>query len=83
MRTRPARRAAASASMRNATTFGTCYSPYPYSETCSMMDWLRLNIELLPVTGEAKYAEQIEKIAYNAMLGAHSPTASAGSTTAS
>ena len=46
------------------------FSPYFHSETCAMMDWLRLNIELFGISGEAKYAEQIEKIAYNALLGA-------------
>ena len=53
--------------------FRYMFSPYFYSETCSMMDWLRLNVELLQITGEAKYAEQIEKTAYNAMLGAQFP----------
>ena len=46
------------------------FSPYFNSETCATMDWLRLNIELLKITGEAKYAEMIEKLSYNAIPGA-------------
>jgi DUF1680 family protein len=49
------------------------FSPYSHSETCAMMDWLRLNVELLKITGEARYADQIEKTAYNAMIGAQFP----------
>jgi hypothetical protein len=38
-----------------------------------MMDWLRFNKELLRITGSAKYAEEIEKTGYNALLGASYP----------
>ncbi len=46
------------------------FSPYFRSETCAMMDWLKLNKFLLEISGDVKYAEQIEKIVYNALLGA-------------
>lgn len=49
------------------------FSPYSYSETCAMMEWFRLNVELLKITGEAKFAGELEEIAYNAMLGAQFP----------
>jgi uncharacterized protein len=46
------------------------WSPYGYVETCSTMSWIQLNKELLRLTGDAKYAQEIEKSAYNALLGA-------------
>lgn len=46
------------------------FSPYSYNETCATMDWLRFNKELLGATGVAKYAEDLEKTTYNALLGA-------------
>jgi DUF1680 family protein len=46
------------------------WSPYGYVETCSTMSWIQLNKLLLELTGEAKYAQQIEKSAYNALIGA-------------
>ena len=49
------------------------FSPYGYVETCSTLSWLQLNRELLRLTGEAKYAEEIEKSAYNDLLGAQAP----------
>lgn len=49
------------------------FSPYGFVETCSTMAWIHLNRELLRITGEAKYAEEIEKTAYNALLGAMDP----------
>jgi DUF1680 family protein len=50
------------------------FSPYGYVETCSTFSWIQLNRELLSLTGEAKYAEEIEKSAYNDLLGAQAPT---------
>lgn len=50
------------------------FSPYGYVETCSTFSWIQLNRELLAVTGEAKYADEIEKSAYNDLLGAQSPS---------
>ena len=49
------------------------FSPYGYVETCSTMAWLQLNRELFQLTGEAKYADEIEKSAYNDLLAAQAP----------
>lgn len=46
------------------------FSPEGFVETCSIMSWIQLNRELLSLTGRARYAEEIEKAAYNALLGA-------------
>jgi DUF1680 family protein len=46
------------------------FSPYGYVETCSILAWLQLNRELLSITGDAVYAEEIERSAYNDLLGA-------------
>ena len=47
-----------------------CFSPYGINETCSTMDWQKLNIELLKITGEARFAQELEKTFYNALIGA-------------
>ena len=49
------------------------WSPYGLVETCSTMAWMQLNREMLRITGEAKYAQEIERSAYNALLGAQYP----------
>jgi uncharacterized protein len=49
------------------------FSPYGYVETCSTLAWMQLNRELLAITGEAAYAEEIERTAYNDLLGAQAP----------
>jgi uncharacterized protein len=51
----------------------TVFSPYGYVETCSTLAWMQLNRELLAITGEAVYAEEIERSAYNDLLGAQAP----------
>jgi len=51
----------------------TVFSPYGYVETCSTLAWVQLNRELLAITGEAVYAEEIERSAYNDLLGAQAP----------
>lgn len=51
----------------------TVFSPYVYVETCSILAWLQLNRELLALTGEARYAEEVERTAYNDLLGAQAP----------
>ena len=38
------------------------------TELCDVTHWIRLNRELLLVTGEAKYADRIEEAFYNAFL---------------
>ena len=49
------------------------FSPQAYVETCSTLAWIQLNRELLTITGEAKYAGEIERSAYNDLLGAQAP----------
>ena len=49
------------------------WSPYGYVETCSIMAWIQFNREMLLLKGEAKYAQEIEKAAYNALPGAQYP----------
>ena len=46
------------------------WEPYGYIETCSTMSWIQLNKQLLHLTGDARYAQEIERSAYNALLGA-------------
>jgi len=48
------------------------FSPHGYVETCSTMAWIQLNRELLAVLGEARFAQAIERSAYNDLLGAAS-----------
>jgi DUF1680 family protein len=49
------------------------WNPYGFIETCSIMSWVQLNKALLRITGEARFAQEIEKAAYNALLGAQYP----------
>lgn len=49
------------------------YSPHGYVETCSILSWIQLNRELLAISGDPKYAEEIERAAYNDLLGACAP----------
>lgn len=49
------------------------WNPYGFIETCSTMSWIQLNKVMLRLTGDAKYAEEIERAAYNALLGAQYP----------
>jgi DUF1680 family protein len=49
------------------------FHPQAYVETCSTLAWLQLNRELLAISGEAKYADEIERSAYNDLLGAMAP----------
>lgn len=49
------------------------WTPYGFVETCSTMSWIQLNKELLRITGEARYAQEIEKSTYNSLLGAQFP----------
>ncbi len=39
-------------------------------ETCVTVTWMKLCFQLLCLTGESKYADQIERSAYNALYGA-------------
>lgn len=42
-------------------------------ETCVTVTWLQLNAQLLRLTGEARYAEQLERVVLNQLLGAQRP----------
>jgi uncharacterized protein len=60
---------------RSREVFNHCsvFSPQGYVETCAILAWIQLNRELLDITGEARYAEEIERSAYNDLLGALAP----------
>jgi len=47
------------------------------SETCATVTWQQLNLQLLRVTGESKYADVLEQIIYNHLLAAQKPTGEA------
>ncbi|MBW8812527.1 MAG: glycoside hydrolase family 127 protein [Caulobacterales bacterium] len=49
------------------------FSPHGYVETCSTMAWIQLNRELLAITGDGAFAQEIERSAYNDLLGAQAP----------
>lgn len=49
------------------------FSPHGYVETCSVLAWIQLNRELLAISDHPRYAEEIERSAYNALLGATTP----------
>jgi DUF1680 family protein len=49
------------------------FDRHGYVETCSTLAWIQLNRELLSITGEPAYAQEIERSAYNALLGAQAP----------
>ena len=43
-------------------------------ETCVTVTWEQMNLELLRLTGDGKYAAQAERSLYNHLLGAQKPT---------
>jgi len=43
------------------------------AETCATVTWLQLNAQLLRLTGEAKYAEELERTFYNHLAAAQRP----------
>lgn len=47
-----------------------------FQETCVTVTWIKLNLQLFRLTGEAKYANAIEEAYYNALMGALSPDGS-------
>ncbi len=49
------------------------FDPRGYVETCATLAWIQLNRERLPVSGDAKYADEIERSAWNDLLGAMAP----------
>jgi uncharacterized protein len=42
-------------------------------EGCVTVTWIQFNEQLLKISGQAKYAEEMEKAIYNQLLGAESP----------
>ena len=42
-------------------------------ETCVTVTWIQFNAQLLRLTGEARFAEQLEHTALNQLIGAQSP----------
>jgi DUF1680 family protein len=49
---------------------------YHYQETCVTVTWIKLNQQLLRLTGEPKYADAIEQAYYNALLASMTPDGS-------
>lgn len=49
------------------------FSPEGYVETCATFSWIQLSRELLDITGDASFADEIERAAYNDLLGAQAP----------
>ena len=47
------------------------------AETCANVTWEQLNIQLLRLTGEAKYADVLERLVFNHVLGAQKADGSA------
>jgi DUF1680 family protein len=43
-------------------------------ETCVTVTWEQMNLQLLRLTGEARYADELEKSVYNHLLAAQKPT---------
>lgn len=46
-------------------------------ETCVTVTWLQFNVHLLRLTGEARFAEQLERVVLNQLLGAQRPDGAA------
>lgn len=46
-------------------------------ETCVTVTWLQFNAHLLRLTGEARFAEQLERVVLNQLLGAQRPDGTA------
>ncbi len=46
-------------------------------ETCVTVTWLQFNAQLLRLTGEARFAEQLEHVVLNQLLGAQKPDGTA------
>lgn len=49
------------------------WSPYGYTETCSVMSWIQFNSEMFKLTGKAIYVQEVEKSVYNTLMGAQFP----------
>ena len=49
------------------------FDPKAYVETCSILAWIQLNRRLLAITRDPRHADEIERSAYNDLLGAQGP----------
>lgn len=49
------------------------WSPYGYTETCSVMSWIQFNSEMFKLTGQPLYIQEVEKSVHNTLLGARYP----------
>ena len=49
------------------------FDPHGYVETCSIMAWIQLNRVLLQILGDPCFAQEIERSAYNDLIGAQAP----------
>jgi uncharacterized protein len=49
------------------------FDPHGYVETCSTMAWIQLNRALLGILGDAAFAQEMERSAYNDLIGAQAP----------
>ncbi len=47
--------------------------PHDVGEGCATVTWLQLNWQLLRLTGEARYANELERTVFNQLLGAQNP----------
>jgi hypothetical protein len=47
-----------------------CLPMRDWMETCVTVTWMKLSLQLLRLTGDSQYADEIERTAYNALLGA-------------
>ncbi len=47
------------------------------AETCVTVTWIQFNIQLLRLTGEARFAGELERSVYNQLLGAQKPDGTA------
>jgi hypothetical protein len=46
------------------------WAPYECTETCSVMEWMHFTWEMLRITGDGRYASELEKTSYNALMAA-------------
>ena len=50
-----------------------CPTRATWARRCVTVTWLQLNAHLLRLTGEARFAEQLERVVYNQLCGAQRP----------
>ncbi len=62
---------------RFSTTISICRTSNNVGETCVTVTWLQFNAQLLRLTGEARFADQLEQVVLNQLFGAQKPDGSA------